>query len=120
MYCMYAFINKRLNMTHGKMGVQVGHAVVFSMRMTVPFITEQWFNNCLQRKIVLEAKDETELSEIQKLLESKGFMTQEVHDAGLTELEPNSYTALAVEIVDKDLPEVKEVFKQYKLYKAGP
>jgi PTH2 family peptidyl-tRNA hydrolase len=112
---MYIFINKGLGMSPGKMAVQAGHAVVYSLIMTPREVYQSWLDN-LQIKIILEAANELELDEIKNYLDSQGLRTKEVHDAGKTELPPNSYTALAIQIVDKEVN--KDIFKRYKSYKG--
>ena len=114
-YVMYIFVNKSLGMSAGKMAVQVGHAVVYALDISTLDVVHEWRNN-MQIKVVLEAKDETELKQIESELGNVGILTREVHDAGLTEIAPDSFTALAVQIVDKE--KHKETFREYKTYKG--
>jgi len=111
---MYIFINKGLKMSPGKMATQASHAAVKAFNLSDPELRKEWDDN-IYKKIILMAETTEELIQIRKEIDAAGKKTFKVIDLGLTELKANQFTALGVEIIDKD--QDAELFKKYKLMK---
>mgnify|MGYP000235729913 CR=1 FL=1 len=93
---MVIVVNK-IDMSCGKMAVQVAHAAVdCSLRAWRKRrrMAKQWLKEG-QKKVVLEA-DEEEILMLEKKAKEMGILTSLIRDAGLTELEPGTLTALAI------------------------
>lgn len=89
---MYIVMNKSLEMGKGKLCSQSCHAVAAIVRKferNPTSMYKKWlFNN--EPKIVLKATEE----ELIQLSKKYSTITYEVHDAGKTQIAPNSFTAL--------------------------
>jgi PTH2 family peptidyl-tRNA hydrolase len=103
-----------LNMSPGKLAVQVAHGSVGSAEKAR---REQWewyaaWLNEGQKKVVVKVIGEDELRKLQEQAKKEGLPNELIQDAGLTELPPGTSTVLAIgpapnELVDKitrDLP----------------
>lgn len=127
----YIIANQGLGMSSGKLAAQVAHAAVKSYLITcdreaLEFDTSNdklrsviW-NSTGYAKIVLAARDTEHLLTIERYLTQHGIDTYLIIDEGRTEIAPHTPTALGVELVDKDDPEVKFLFSALKLYKDKP
>lgn len=86
----YIVINKELDMSTGKIGVQVGHAcVILTMEYPHDELFNEWYGSRIQKKILLEGQQKS----LVKLIE-QGF--KPVYDIGCNEVPPNSLTAVAL------------------------
>ncbi len=93
---MVIVVNK-IEMSCGKLAAQVAHAAVDCALKSLkkrPYLVKKWLEEG-QKKIVLEAP-EKEIMELEKKAKSQGLITTLIRDAGLTELEPGTVTALAI------------------------
>lgn len=89
-------VRKDLGMRCGKIAVQVGHASVMAYRMANgTHEGEEWFDTG-QKKIVLKCSDETELLKISERAQLNQLQVNAVYDFGLTQVEPNTLTCIAV------------------------
>ncbi len=111
---MYLFANKSIKMNSGKLAVQISHAAVKSYINSKNDIRDFWDRGSYV-KILLSAKNSTELIKIKHSLEKIGLSSGLIIDEGRTEIKPNTITALGVEIVDKKRYE--DFFKKYQLYR---
>lgn len=120
---MYIFINKGLRMSPGKIAAQAGHAAVEAALISRPPYTEdlilwnEWRIGLHYMKLVMEARDNEHIRDIQTYLEARGFRTVLILDEGHTEIDPIQPTALGVALVDKDDPHTAATFGSFKLYK---
>lgn len=114
---MYVFANRGLGMSPGKLAAQVAHAATKALRESTPKLTAEWDRGAHETKLVMLAEDSDQLLNIQRYLDARGFVTCLVVDEGRTEVRPFSATALGVEIVDKDDPEVTASFADFRSYK---
>jgi len=104
----YYVVNKNLPMSTGKIAAQIAHGAVLT---TILYQKEPDFKEWLetgQVKIILEAKEK----ELEKL-EKSGFVS--VHDAGRTEIPPNSLTVVALPPMKRE--EAKPWVKRFQLLK---
>ncbi|KAA0002713.1 MAG: peptidyl-tRNA hydrolase [Thermoplasmata archaeon] len=96
MYKMVILTND-IPMSPGKLAAQVAHAAVecaLKAAQKNPRIFQKWMEEG-QKKVVLKA-DEEEIFKIQREARSKKICTSLIKDAGMTELEPGTLTALAI------------------------
>lgn len=128
---MYTFINKGLGMSTGKAIAQGEHAAVEAALLSNGFsevtMTEErarlwdaWRQGLHYAKYVMECRDREHLLDTERYLTERGIRTKLIIDEGHTEVEPITPTALGVEIVDKDDPEVAAIFSSFKLYRDPP
>jgi peptidyl-tRNA hydrolase len=118
---MYIFANKGLRMSAPKLAGMVLQAGIraYSEAVATPekqkFLGE-WLRGGMM-KVVLEAEDSEQLRNIMDYLTEHGHATYPVIDEGRTEVRPFSFTTMAVELVDKSLPEVLATFEPFKTYR---
>jgi peptidyl-tRNA hydrolase len=97
-YKMYIVINAELGMGKGKMCGQCGHAVADWTRRLEKDSTQAyklWCANC-EPKIVLKAAEAT----LRELRSKYPLLTNEIHDAGKTQIAAGSLTAVAFQPID--------------------
>jgi len=82
-------------MSKGKTATQVAHASVSSYKLSSSTARKRWENEG-QKKVVLKAKGKEELQFLQKKCKKLGLPCFLIADAGLTELEPGTITALGI------------------------
>ena len=101
---MYIVINQDLNMSPGKIGAHTAHAVfdyLYALNKAQDVIPTAFtdvmnsFKNNGDTIVVLKAHEKVLLE-----CERRGYIT--VRDRGLTEVEPNSITAVCLGVYDKD------------------
>jgi len=105
---MYILVNQDISMGKGKIAGQVGHAVnILTYRMCKQNneLIDEYMNGAI-KKIVLKCP-QSKLEE----LESKNYIS--VRDNGLTQLEPNTLTAVTLGILREE--EVESWVKELKL-----
>ena len=120
-YVMYLIVNKDLNMSAGKIGAQVGHAVgmifidyyenyVMNMNTMCNYsqAMQNWKNESY-RKVVLQAHQK----DFDKIM--KEHHCYAVRDSGLTEVDPGSVTVLGFWPMKKS--EVPKAIKKLQLLK---
>ena len=113
---MYIFINRELRMSAGKLGAQSAHAAVEAYRSSDPKLVKQWYNTG-HTKLILQARDSETLQTIERSLNKHGLKTFPVIDEGRTEIDPNQFTALGVEIVNKANEYIQDIFSTFQLYR---
>jgi len=96
MYKM-VIITNRIEMSCGKMAAQVAHAAVEAALMAYKKkreILKRWRENGA-KKVVVVAEEE-EMLELEKRAREQDIITAVIRDAGLTEVEPGTLTAVAI------------------------
>ncbi len=98
-------IRNDLNMSEGKKCAQTAHASLVAYKGTDKKIIKKWELEG-QKKVVLRVDSEKEILDLYKKLKKEKISCFLVEDAGLTELEPGTITALGIgpekeEILDK-------------------
>ena len=94
-----------VGMGTGKLAAQVAHASLSAYENAGPSAKREWKSGG-QKKIVLKGNGEKQLQELAERARREGLPYALVRDAGHTQLEPGTLTALAVgpgkeSIVDK-------------------
>lgn len=107
-------VRKDLKMKCGKIAGQVAHASLISYREQVKKDNDKawcWvFRN--QPKIVLKVRSEEEIKSVESKCKKLGVNCALVHDAGKTQIEPNTLTAIGIgpdtdEIIDSIVGDLK-------------
>ncbi|MFC4553274.1 MULTISPECIES: peptidyl-tRNA hydrolase Pth2 [Halorussus] len=94
-----------IGMGQGKLAAQVAHASLSAYEETGSKARKAWKGEG-QKKVVLKASGESQLFELAEKARAEGLPHAVVRDAGHTQLDPGTVTALAVgpgddEIVDR-------------------
>ncbi|WP_101295688.1 peptidyl-tRNA hydrolase Pth2 [Halegenticoccus soli] len=84
-----------LGMGRGKLAAQVAHASLSAYEDADAKTRRAWKGEG-QKKVVLKASGEAELFELADAAEREGLPNAIIRDAGHTQLEPGTVTALAV------------------------
>ena len=84
-----------LGMTPGKLAAQVAHASLSAYERADDAARREWRRDG-QKKVVLAGPDERTLFELKEQADAAGLPASIVRDAGHTQLEPGTVTALAV------------------------
>lgn len=96
-YICYIFVNKKLKMKTGKIASQTCHGMRFISKNIINKskyirdIFEYWDIYCGGKTIILYAKDDIEMEELYN-----SYPSEKIIDAGLTQVNPNSFTVLAL------------------------
>lgn len=91
-----------IGMGQGKLAAQVAHASLSAYEKADKRTRREWKSGG-QKKIVLKGSSERELHELSEIAEHKGIAEALVRDAGHTQLEPGTVTALAVGPAEEDI-----------------
>ncbi len=97
MHKMVIVVNDDIEMSPGKMAVQVAHAAVsctLKAKARRSKLLSTWLDGG-QKKVVVKA-EEDEILSLERKAKSLGLITALIQDAGLTELPPGTLTALAI------------------------
>jgi PTH2 family peptidyl-tRNA hydrolase len=89
-------VRKDFGMSCGKIAGQVGHACVLAYRNGESNKIEDWMRDGVQKKIILKVPNEITLLKIQEAAMINNVQVNVVHDLGLTQLEPNTLTCIAI------------------------
>ena len=84
-----------LGMGEGKLAAQVAHASLSAYEDASESARSAWKGGG-QKKVVLRVNGESELFELAERARAEGLANAVVRDAGHTQLEPDTVTALAV------------------------
>ena len=98
-YKMIIVVRKDLKMSMGKTAAQVAHAALGAYKISMvkrPDNVSNWETLSGQAKIVLGVENEVQLMDIKNKADSAGLITCLIHDAGRTEVEPNTATCCAI------------------------
>lgn len=90
-----------VGMGQGKLAAQVAHASLSAYEDTPDRTRKEWKGEG-QKKVVLRGEREQQLFELADRAEREGLPNAVVRDAGHTQLEPGTVTALAVGPGDED------------------
>lgn len=84
-----------IGMGKGKLAAQASHASLSAYEKAGDRNRSRWKNGG-QKKIVLKASSERDVHELAELADREGIPNAVIRDAGHTQLEPGTVTALAV------------------------
>ena len=84
-----------VGMGAGKLAAQVAHASLMAVERADDRAVSEWKGGG-QKKVVLRADDERTLFELKEAADAAGIPAAIVRDAGHTQLEPGTVTALAI------------------------
>jgi peptidyl-tRNA hydrolase len=113
---LYIFLNKGLHMSSGKAAAQASHAAMMAAVNANSNDAYVWKTANEKTIIVLEARDEQHMRNIQHYLKQRKVDTQIIIDEGVNEIDPHVPTALVSNILDKDAPEETAPFSSFRLY----
>ncbi len=94
-YKQVIVVRDDLKLSRGKLAVQVAHAALLGYEMVDNTIREKWKKEG-QKKIVLKVNSLAELMKIYEKAKKDGLPVAYVRDAGLTEVEPGTITAVVI------------------------
>jgi PTH2 family peptidyl-tRNA hydrolase len=97
-YKLVVAVRQDLDMSKGKMAVQVAHASVITA-LKCKSSNAKWFRNWYnegQKKVVVKADDVEKLLDLQRESEKLNISTALIDDAGLTELPPGTTTCVGM------------------------
>lgn len=106
-------VRKDLKLSCGKIAGQVAHASLRSYWATAKEDRDNWTYNFNEIKVVLKVQSEDELHNIVMKCEELNIPHSWVFDAGKTQIEPNTLTAVGIGPYDKD--EIDEIVGGLKL-----
>ena len=115
MYKQAIVIRSDLKMGRGKGAAQASHASLSAfnlVRAQHPHIADAWLK-AGQKKIVLKVAGESELLEYFQQCKQVSIPCQLIHDAGLTQLDPDTITCFAVGPWDEK--EIDKILGKLKL-----
>jgi PTH2 family peptidyl-tRNA hydrolase len=98
-YKMVIVVRNDLKMSIGKTAAQVAHAALGAYKKSMNkniLLVNNWENLSGQAKIVLQVNSEKELNDIEDNAKKNGLVTCVIHDAGRTEVAPNTATCCAI------------------------
>ena len=84
-----------IGMGEGKLAAQASHASLSAYEKADDRNRKRWKNGG-QKKIVLKASSERDIYELSEIADRDGIPNAVIRDAGHTQLEPGTVTALAV------------------------
>lgn len=114
---VYVFINKGLGMTTGKVAAQAVHASMMSNIDSFEHELEEWRKAPHKTVIILEARDEAHIKNIEVYLNQRDIQSYPIIDEGVNEIDAHTITALSTGILDKDDEKVKLAMSTFKLYR---
>jgi len=88
-------IRTDLKMNKGKLCSQACHASIASFLNSDKKIREKWINEGM-KKVVLKISSEKEIKELYKSAKKDKLPCELIRDAGLTQIEPGTITALGI------------------------
>jgi len=90
-----------IGMGKGKLAAQAAHASLSAYEKADDRARKRWKNGG-QKKVVLKASSERDVYELSEIADHEGLANAVIRDAGHTQLEPGTVTALAVGPAEED------------------
>jgi PTH2 family peptidyl-tRNA hydrolase len=101
-----------LDMGKGKIATQVAHASMAAFTKVTKETAEEWLRSGM-KKVVVKVKGEKELLEIYRLAKKQKLPCELVSDAGRTQVEPGTTTAVGIGPADEK--KIDEITGKLKL-----
>lgn len=101
-YKQVILIRTDVKMSCGKKCGHVAHASVASLDISDEFKVMEWVSNGYP-KIILKVGSEDEIRHYQNLLMENSIGSVAIHDRGYTQIEPNTWTTLGIEVIESDI-----------------
>lgn len=114
---IYIFLNHSLGMSSGKLAAQSAHAAAMSVVQSTQEMRSEWEDSHQRTIITLIAKGDSHLSRISTYLQQRNISVIPIIDEGVNEVEPQSWTALATQILDKNNDQIEQTFRSFKSYR---
>jgi len=105
-------LRKDIKMSVGKQISQACHASIAAFLKSKAKEREEWINEGM-KKIVLKVSSEKELMNLFNIAKNEKLPSELIYDAGLTQIEPGSITALGIGPADDK--KIYKVTKKLKL-----
>lgn len=99
----------------GKAAAQASHAVVMAMASCQNM--KDWTDSPHRTIIVLEARNEEHIRNVELYLLQRNIKTTKIIDEGVNETEPHVVTALSTGVLDKDDEYLQKTMSTFKLYR---
>jgi len=115
-YKQVIIVREDLNISCGKLCVQVAHASLEAAMLSDPEIVNKWREEGA-KKVILRVKNEEELLKYYKLAKESGLICVLIRDAGLTELEPGTITCIGIGPDEEE--KIDKITGNLKLYYGG-
>ena len=115
-YKQVIIVREDLDISCGKLCVQVAHASLEAALLADPKILEEWRKEGA-KKVILRVKDEKELVKYYEMAKDNGLPAVLIKDAGLTEIPPGTITCVA--IGPERESEIDKITGNLKLYYGG-
>jgi len=113
---IYVFLNKSLEMSTGKAASQAAHAAAQSIANNDNMGDNiEWATAIHKTVIVLQARDEAHLRNIQDYLAQRTIKSQLVIDEGVNEIPSHTITALVTPIMEKN-EDADKLMSTFALY----
>lgn len=109
---LYVILNKSLKMSSGKAATQAVHA---AMMISAKY-SEEFLCDYKRTVIILEAKNRDQMDGISDYLSDAGIEYEYYIDEGVNEVDSFSLTSLAVEPIESDDWQKREIFSGLSLY----
>jgi PTH2 family peptidyl-tRNA hydrolase len=100
-YKQVVVVREDLRLSRGKLAVQVAHAAIVGYERSDERVREAWILGG-QKKIVLKVPNLETMMKLKENAEKAGLVTELIKDAGLTEVSPNTITALVIGPEEED------------------
>jgi PTH2 family peptidyl-tRNA hydrolase len=110
-------IPEDVEMSPGKLGVQVAHASITPILKNMDLLDDikGWFDDGKQqKKVVLKIKNRTKLLNFRDKAIDEGYICELIRDAGRTEVEPGTITALGFFPMKSE--EIDKITKKLSLF----
>ena len=105
-------IRTNLKMGKGKIASQCAHASVGAYLKAKKYNKDRWIKEGM-KKVVLKVSNEKELKDLQKIAKKEKLACDLIRDAGLTQIEPGTTTALGIGPAEDN--EIDKITRKLKL-----
>lgn len=101
-------------MSPGKLAAQAAHAMAKAMTL---HNMNDWWTSPHRTVLIMQARDEIHLRNIGIYLKERDVNVYPIIDEGVNEIDPHVVTAIATDVVDKDLETTQDIFGSFSTYR---